>query len=146
MEGSWRKPEARMVKSKAAPAASSAEAEEALEAQELAESRARLQRQTQEDKIGALIGGKMFVTNWTDPILLHPIAGAQLSVSRYYPEVGIAVDIFPYLGEIQAREIQFKRRAFKESAAHHAGQEIHVKYAALSYSDQLASIIPQIEA
>jgi hypothetical protein len=142
---SWRKPAAKMVQPKARPSS-----EESADEKDAAEVQAALQRREAEqkraeDKIGALIGAEWFITNWTNPVLIHPSL-PQLSVSRYYPTKRIAVDIFTHIGDWERSLIEYKRKAFKEREVTDAGVTGIVRYGALCYSDQLASLLPQLEA
>jgi hypothetical protein len=147
MDSSWKKPAAKMVKPKPMPVATSEEMVDAREAQEVLEAEQKRQAyiKESEDKIGALIGGSWFISNWTNPILAHPTL-PQLSVSRFYPESFIAVDIFTYLGDWEKNLVAYKRKQFKELEIEYAGKKGHVRYGALSYADQLASLVPQLES
>ncbi|SRR5216684_1386922 len=148
MENSWKKPESRMVRPKPFPEPSSQEAEIERENREYAEAQAkRIARESElEDKVGALIGGKYFITNWTDPILLQSDSRVQMSVHRFYPEVGVALDIFPMIGPWERSQVEAKRKLFKENTANYGGQPVKVRYAALDYAMPLANMIPQLEA
>jgi len=58
-----------------------------------------------------------------------------LEVTRYYPDRGVAIDIFESIGSTEQEEIDFKRSALKKQG---------VKYAALSYASDLSEILSQI--
>lgn len=147
MQSSWMKPASRMVKPRA-QVQDGAEAEAMRENEEFARDQGKLdaQKKAQDDKIGALLGGKWFVTEWTDPILHHPVLNWQMTVSRFYPEIGVAVDIFPQIGVNEKEGIDLKRLLFKKYEATYGDKKIKVKYGALSYADPLANLLPQLEA
>lgn len=148
MKSSWVKPESKMQKMKANPAPNSEEAADIKDNQEMLEAKQKLAADTQaaEDKVGALFGGHWFITNWTDPILIHPVLKSQMTVHRFYPQVWVAVDIFTHIGDWERQVIALKREAFKNFEASYGGQKHKVSYGALSYSDSLAALIPQLEA
>lgn len=144
---SWTKPAAAMRSPRRPLPADSAEAEAARENEEQARELAKLEakRQANEDQIGKVFEGRWFITEWTDPILAFPDFG-QLSVSRFYPETGVAVDIFKAIGEWETRLIEAKRKAFREREAEYGGKKIKVRYGALDWSMPLANLLPQLEA
>lgn len=147
MEGSFRRPESKMVKPKRAPDPSSQEAEARQEQAEYAVDQQKIEqrKKEQEDQVGTLLGSKYFIQQWTDPILLDTDRNIQMTVSRFYPEVNVAMDIYPFIGPDEKRDIELKRKIFSENPATHAGIKIKVRYGALSYSDPLANLMPQLE-
>lgn len=144
---SWTKPAATMRPPKKGAPSGSAEAEDAKDNLELAQDLARAEerRKSKEDQIAKVFDGKWFITEWTDPILVVPELGGQLSVSRFYPEANVAVDIFKSIGEWEQRVIAAKRKAFKEKEAEYGGQKIRVRYGALDWSMPLSNLAPQLE-
>lgn len=84
------------------------------------------------DKIGELIGASYFISDKPFPTTFR---GYCLTVSRFYPEVNAAVDLFEDIGKEEKNEIDFKRGVFVKSG---------IRYAALSWDSDLGEIVPQL--
>ena len=146
MQDSWKKPAAKMQQPKVLDP-SSEESEIDRENREYIEDRGKIDAKAKanEDKIAQLLAAQWFVTDQTFPFLRHNVTGNQMSVSRFYPQVGVAVDIFVYMGDWEKQIIEQKRKLFKENDAELNGKPTRIKYGALSYSDPLANLLPQLE-
>ncbi len=145
MESSFvKKPAARMVKGRPSLPVTAEEAADEKDALEVMQAN-QAKEKAREDKIAGVFDGKWYVTNWTHPVLVHPHL-PQLSVSRFYPEDFVAIDIFPFMTDYDKNLIEFKRKAFKENEVTHGGKQGKVRYAALTYSDNLSVLGPQLEA
>lgn len=146
MESSFKKPASRMVKPRNPPPPTSEEAVDAKEMQEAfdAEQKRQAKAKESEDKIGALIGGAWWIQNWTAPCLAHPVL-PQMTVTRFYPDAFVAVDIFTHVADWERKIIAYKREQFKNNEVEHGGKKGKVRYGALSYADPLAALLPQLE-
>jgi hypothetical protein len=85
------------------------------------------------DPIGEVFDGKICRRNhsfWFIQYRWMPV-----TVSHYYPDKNVALDVFQTIGPDERREIAFKREAFKAEG---------IRYAALDYSMDVADILPQI--
>lgn len=86
------------------------------------------------DPVGEMLGCTYFIQNRPFPI---QYMGHSVSVTRFYPEKNVAVDVFEEMGFVQKREIAFKRAVFKRSG---------VAYAALScWADELGDLLHQVK-
>ncbi len=90
-------------------------------------------KRSQRDQIGELIGGTYYYQNKPFASVLY--RGVVVTVSRWYPQRQVAIDIFKDIGETERHEIAFKRQAF---------HDLGVRYGVLSYSSDLAALLPQI--
>lgn len=86
----------------------------------------------QHDQIGTLLGSNFYSTDKTWSFLTQN--GYQHRVSRWYPVLNTAVDIFASIDDQVKKEIEFKRLAFKKNG---------IRYGALDYSMSLDALIPQ---
>lgn len=144
MKDSWAHKPASAMRTPKRPRPADAQATEDMQdAADQAEIQAKAAKKAQ-DSIGEMFSGSWFITNWTDPILNVPEMGPQMSVSRFYPEAWVAVDIFTHIGPWEERVIALKRKLFKENDATFGGTKHRVKYGALQWSDDLASLLPQL--
>lgn len=86
------------------------------------------------DKIGEFLkaGAVRFNETWAH---LRDRSGRTITVSKFYPALNVAVDVFPSIGSTEEIEIADKRRIFAK---------VGVRYGALDYSMELAELIPQV--
>lgn len=143
MKDSWERKPASAMRTPKRPRPAEQASEEMQDAKDQAEIQ-KAQTKKEQDQIGAMFEGGWYITNWTDPILNIPEVGPQMSVSRFYPESWVAVDIFSHIGPWEEKIIAVKRKQFKENDATFGGKKHHVKYGALQWSDDLASLLPQL--
>ena len=143
MNSSWVKP-ASAMKAPHKRKASIEESEEMIDQADQAEIQSKIAK-TPEDQIGQIVNGNRYFTNWTFPILNIPEMGPQMSVSRFYPEVFVAVDIFKHIGEHEKKIIAAKRQAFKNNKVTYGHDTKRARYGALEWSDPLANLLPQLE-
>jgi hypothetical protein len=118
-------------------AQSSAQAEDAREDAELAaaDAKSAQRRQSNEDKVAKLLGATYFVTDYAWPFLRY--MGGALTVSRFYPEIKVAIDTFERITDHEKKMIEMKRT---ELNAH------GIKYAWLDWTKQTSDIVPELEA
>lgn len=123
--------------SKRQPPANSAQAEDAREEKELqaAQGQIAARRKAQHDPIADLLGATYFVTDWAWPFLRW--GPGALTVSRWYPEINVAIDTFNYVGDHEKRLIEHKRKTLNEN---------HIKYAWLDWSKKTSDLVPELEA
>lgn len=86
------------------------------------------------DPIGELIGAKICKRN--ESFWFITFNGLPVSVTHFYPEKNTAIDVFQVIGVQERREIEFKRRAFREEG---------LKYAALDYSMEVSELTSQLK-
>ncbi len=116
---------------------SSAQAEDAREDAELATAQAKTaeRKQSNEDKIAKLLGATYYITDFAWPFLRW--GGGALPVSRFYPEIKVAIDTFERVTDHEKKLIDIKR---KELNAH------GIKYAWLDWTKQTSDLVPELEA
>lgn len=91
-------------------------------------------RQRHADPIGELISAKLCKRNQRFWFIQYQ--GSSVSVTHYYPEKNVAIDVFEFIGPVEAREVAFKRAAFKAEG---------IRYAAIDWAvSDVAEILPQI--
>lgn len=90
--------------------------EEDLEAAEEAADVERIRQKAAHgaNKISAFLGEKFFRVNRTWPFLYWKLAGRQMSVEIYFPNLNLAVDRFMDGSSERRQEAAFKTSAFKE--------------------------------
>ncbi len=91
--------------------------------------RIRELQRIQRDQIGELIGATYYIQD------KYFGMSSSLSVSRYYPQRKVAIDIFKSLTDADKMEIAEKRIIFKKMG---------IRYGALTYDSDLAALLPQI--
>jgi len=135
-KSSFHPPAAAMSKKKKIEA-SSLQAEAQQEAAEVAADTAKIEakKKSNEDKIAQLLGAQYFITDHAWPFLRSG-AGA-LTVSRFYPEINVAIDTFSHVGDHELRLIEIKKKALNEHG---------IKYAWLDWTKQSADIVPELES
>lgn len=85
------------------------------------------------DPVGEMLKCTYYIQNKSFPMTYM---GGGVSVTRFYPERNVAIDVFEEMKEPVKREIAFKRGVFKRSG---------VAYAALScWADELNDLFKQI--
>ena len=95
---------------------------------------ARRALQVKPDPVGEMLECTYFVQNKPFPMSYQ---GRSVSVTRFYPEKNVAVDVFETKGPVERREIAFKRAVFKRSG---------VAYAAMScWADELGDLLRQVK-
>lgn len=91
------------------------------------------QKREQHDQIGTLLGSNFFIENKGFSWLR--MFNAPMTVSRFYPMLNTAVDIFKGIGPNEETEIAVKRKLFKAQG---------LRYGALSYAMDLSELIAQV--
>lgn len=107
---------------------------EQAELQEI-EVRALRNKERSRDPIGELFGGKICRRDHSFWFIQY--RGLPVTVTHYYPDKNVALDVFQTIGPDEAREIAFKRQAFKAE---------NIRYGALDYAMDVAALLPQIKA
>lgn len=136
-KSSFHSPASAMSRPKRRPAPSSAQAEDAREEAELATAQAKTaeRKQSNEDKIAKLLGATYYVTEYAWPFLRY--GGGALTVSRFYPEIKVAIDTFERVTDHEKKMIEMKRTALNEHG---------IKYAWLDWTKQTSDLVPELEA
>lgn len=62
--------------------------------------------------------------------------GLPVTVTHYYPDKNVAIDVFQVIGVAEKREIEFKRQAFKNEG---------IRYGALDFYMDVSALLPQIK-
>jgi len=98
-----------------------------------AQEKSRQQFESRRDEIDKLIGASYYIQQMSFP--MQQYRGMSLCVTRWYPQKGVAIDIFHTIGREEKSEMEFKSKFFKR---------MHFRYAALSYQSEISELMPQL--
>lgn len=85
------------------------------------------------DPIGEQFGGRYYRQNFSFPEVSW--RGRPVEVLRFYPDRGVALDVFETFDETNRDEVAFKRALFPRRG---------IRYVALQWSDDVTEVLAQI--